>query len=1138
MVEYIVRQMNGSIFFKPCFFSAALCLIAASVSQAQPVADAGPPMAEVCEGDGFVLGGDPTASGGSGFYMISWSSNPAGFSSSASNPVVTPAENTVYTVTVLDSDGGFDIDVINVKVNPRTDPADLDIVFTPDANSYSIEDDPVDLSYTVGGGGGGSGDFSGNGVNSSSNKFFPNAANIGTNDITLTYTNNDNCETAITEKVNVYDPNGFISGLDAGYCPYGDDDLLVNIPFPYLSFVDISLSDENGQDIPVGTAWTKNIPARTVHLNLEYLPIGRNAFTIIYTILGITGYNYTPYLDLSCLCIKYNITPIFGPVQTEVVVPLIINPQPVTKIAFKAKEPEFCRNDTPITMEGGPAGGIWLGTGITPSPGNDGSPEFSSGDNGLASFDPSAAAAGNNIVRYLFEDDNGCQDTSRVDFMVFDVPAVNFTAGNGCVGIPIEFNPSVTIPGSVSVTGYVWDFGDDRTEASPVLSDPTIHSYSSSNDYDVTFGVSTADGCLASVTKQVSIGDIPDIKLGWSSVCDGDPTRFAIQSEFFSSSPSELYSINWEFGDGNNATKVNPGLPDSVQMYAYTATGYYEANATIETDLGCTNSDTARVYKVARTGIINSDNVYFEAFNGATFADQQWVTGGTNSSWEWGTPSNTLINDDSPGGGKAWVTNLTGSFNINEDSWVHSPCIDLSRIQRPVLSMDIRSLTRSRIEGAVLQVNTSGSTNKESDWKTVGNIASGVNWFNATGIFSNPGNQALNQMGWSGSADSAAWRTAIISLDNTLAPLSAVEKSRMRFRVAFSSPVDSSFSSMDEGFAIDNVLITQRDRVVLLENFTNTGGPDAPDESNKVSNQTINNFVDGLAEEIVKIEYHLSLNGPNGDPVYQDNPVDANARAAFYGITSTPFVLVDGKYGGSVATIYADQTLRSADATIDTIFTTDAPAPEYLNIEATFTAKTDLPPGTALHIAVLEKTISAPEAMGSNGESTLRYAMKKMLPTARGTVFPSGVPTGESRTVNVSWLPQAYNPDSLVVVAFLQHEGTGEVFQARLREDLQFIPSGLVTGLEPSFANRVSVYPVPADNELLVKLPAPSSGAVICRMIDSFGREIASDVFTPGEQISTFDTSGLADGVYILQFEKPDEAVSRKKLLVVHGQGH
>jgi len=67
MVEYIVRQMNGSIFFKPCFFFAALCLIAASVSQAQPVADAGPPMAEVCEGDGFVLGGDPTASGGSGF---------------------------------------------------------------------------------------------------------------------------------------------------------------------------------------------------------------------------------------------------------------------------------------------------------------------------------------------------------------------------------------------------------------------------------------------------------------------------------------------------------------------------------------------------------------------------------------------------------------------------------------------------------------------------------------------------------------------------------------------------------------------------------------------------------------------------------------------------------------------------------------------------------------------------------------------------------------------------------------------------------------------------------------------------------------------------------------------------------------
>ena len=42
--------------------SIALCTVAAISSVAQPVvADAGPPTAEVCEGDGLVLGGSPTA---------------------------------------------------------------------------------------------------------------------------------------------------------------------------------------------------------------------------------------------------------------------------------------------------------------------------------------------------------------------------------------------------------------------------------------------------------------------------------------------------------------------------------------------------------------------------------------------------------------------------------------------------------------------------------------------------------------------------------------------------------------------------------------------------------------------------------------------------------------------------------------------------------------------------------------------------------------------------------------------------------------------------------------------------------------------------------------------------------------------
>src|SRR5690606_10174344 len=154
-------------------------------------------------------------------------------------------------------DGAIDIDIISVTIKPRTDPEDLDIVFNPAANSYSIESGPVNLSFTVGGGGAGTGVLSGIGVNSTTNQFHPSAANIGANDITLTFTNTQGCQTEITETVSVYNPNGFLSGLENSYCPYGEDDLTINIPPPYQSFIDVVMVDENDAIIPDGVAWKR-----------------------------------------------------------------------------------------------------------------------------------------------------------------------------------------------------------------------------------------------------------------------------------------------------------------------------------------------------------------------------------------------------------------------------------------------------------------------------------------------------------------------------------------------------------------------------------------------------------------------------------------------------------------------------------------------------------------------------------------------------------------------------------------------------------------------------------------------------------------------------------------------------------------
>jgi hypothetical protein len=317
---------------------------------------------------------------------------------------------------------------------------------------------------------------------------------------------------------------------------------------------------------------------------------------------------------------------------------------------------------------------------------------------------------------------------------------------------------------------------------------------------------------------------------------------------------------------------------------------------------------------------------------------------------------------------------------------------------------------------------------------------------------------------------------------------------------------------------------------VLIEQFTNSGGANSPTEPNKLSNQAINNFMTSSSGEVIKLEYHLGVSGPNADPIYQDNPVDANARAAFYGVSSTPTAFVDARFG-TLSTIFVEQTLKSTAVTIDTVITASAPA-DLLNVEVRFTAKNDLPANTVLHVAVIEKEIDDPGALGSNGEASFKYVMKKMLPDALGTRYTTPILSGTSQTVNLAWAPEAYDMNNLAIIVFLQNEKTKEIYQSAYKEPT-YIPSGVVTGAEPDLASQIGIYPNPSDRELNIVLPSPARQAIPMKLIDSFGREVHKTIFETGEQSKPVNTRELAGGVYIVQLET-SKGVVTKKVMVVH----
>jgi hypothetical protein len=182
-----------------------------------------------------------------------------------------------------------------------------------------------------------------------------------------------------------------------------------------------------------------------------------------------------------------------------------------------------------------------------------------------------------------------------------------------------------------------------------------------------------------------------------------------------------------------------------------------------------------------------------------------WLAGGTASSWAFGTPAKTTIMG-AASDSNAWVTGGlgTGSYNVNENSQVTSPCFDMTNA--PVnawVAMSIWWNAEFSWDGAVLQATTDGGVS----WFNIGQEDDPFNWYNDGTIAGSPGGQLI---GWTGRAStgngSGGWVQAKHPLDTAV-----IGKPDVQFRVAFGSDV----SVVDDGFAFDDFTIAAAPTVDL-----------------------------------------------------------------------------------------------------------------------------------------------------------------------------------------------------------------------------------------------------------------------------------------------------------------------------------
>jgi hypothetical protein len=261
------------------------------------------------------------------------------------------------------------------------------------------------------------------------------------------------------------------------------------------------------------------------------------------------------------------------------------------------------------------------------------------------------------------------------------------------------------------------------------------------------------------------------------------PVRITVRNN--SNSTLTNIPVKFRADGGATVTETIASIAGNTSVsYTFTATADFSSigNHTLVTwaDLG---TDTYRDNDTVSLTLNNAPVVTifpylqnFETDNG------YWYSSGTQNSWQYGTPASTKINR-AANGTKAWKTNLVGTYNDLEQSYLYSPCFDLSGMTTPTLSfsvaLDLEDCGAGTLcDAAYLEYSADGIT-----WTRLGTTGAGTNWYNR--------NYGGNPV-WS-VQDYTRWHVATIPLPTGL--------NRLRIRFVMQSDPYVSL----EGIAIDDI---------------------------------------------------------------------------------------------------------------------------------------------------------------------------------------------------------------------------------------------------------------------------------------------------------------------------------------------
>ncbi|MBK6267378.1 T9SS type A sorting domain-containing protein, partial [Marivirga sp. S37H4] len=635
---------------------------------------------------------------------------------------------------------------------------------------------------------------------------------------------------------------------------------------------------------------------------------------------------------------------------------------------------------------------------------------------------------------------------------------------------------------------------------------------------NITLTITTSLGCRFSKLIPIEVGNIQEVDFNFENVSTSlegtQGTRFFDESSVDNNNP--ITNWYWDFGDPSSG--ANNTSTDQNPEHNFELSGTYNVTLIIETTLGC--SDT--LSKALSILPFISNYPYLEDFEN----DQAgWSTESSDtltSSWNYLFESE-IFKENGKNTSMFWKTIYKGEagFRRNENSYLNAPNFDLSSLERPMLAFDMwLDVEDQNRAGAIIEYSLNGN-----DWKVLGGIDDPLNWYNTTTLNA-IGDTSSNkdQVAWSYFKNEEwHWKRVAYPLDN-LKSLG----SNVLFRINFKGNENENST----GMAIDNFYVGERNKNVLLENFTNLNAVDYVQKKENIYSLMNSDF--GL--DIIKLQFHTSY--PLSDTLNSRNKLQLDSRASLYGINTSTRMVLDGAPILEEESILAETTKktireRSLQEPVDIIkVKIDTTAENHLvKFEAQFTYDTSKIKNRelAVYFFIIEKRIK-----NDNSSDSLVNIVRRILPDINGEIL---IGQNEDKKFIYEWRVKSnYSDNDLAIVSVLQDLNTNEVLQSTITDinsEKSIHQDDILAAISQINLSDIIIYPNPSKDKVYFELPQITLEEMKYLILDNTGKIIKSSTIPRGEKRHEVSLRGVSSGVYHVLFKDSNGSISKKKIVLI-----